>query len=232
MKDIEKGIEVREATERDLPALLKIDKEIWPTFRANEEAFLSRIRTFPHGQLVAIIDGNIAGSLFTQRINYSEWEDKSFTWNEITDNGTIRKTHRSNGQDLYGVGLAVAKNFQGMGIPDLLMVKIAKLVFKENLRAVYLGARMPGYHLKKTISPWEYIEKKKNNYSVDPEIRLYQSAGFSVVKLLPNYMIDQDSSDYGVLMIHRNPFGKISGLILGKIICSLNEKTLAKFLKI
>lgn len=226
------GIKIRQATKNDLPDLLHIDEEIWPNFRASEEVFLSRIEIFPRGQLVATIDGRVVGSLFTLRINFTEWEGRSFSWNQITDNGTFQTTYRSHGTDLYGVGIAVLKEFQGTGAADRLMIGAGRIVLQENLRAIYLGARMPGYHKHPGMSPDEYIALRRNGRSIDPEIRLYESAGLSVVKLLPDYVDDPASSNFGVLMVRRNPFGKISGSILGKIVGALSEESLGRFLNI
>jgi len=227
-------IKIRQATENDLPDLLHIDEEIWPNFRASEGVLRSRIGIFPRGQLVAAVEEKVVGSLFTLRINYAEWEGRNFSWNEITDSGTFRTTNRSDGTDLYGVGLAVLKKFQGkgMGIADRLMIGAGRIVFQKNLRAIYLGARMPGYHKHLGINPEEYIASRRNGRSIDPEIHLYESAGFSIVKLLPNYVIDQPSSNLGVLMVRRNPFGKISGFTLGKIVGACSEELLGRFLNI
>ncbi len=226
------GIKIRQATKNDLPDLLHIDEEIWPDFRASEEMFRSRIEIFPRGQLVATIENLVVGSLFTLRINYVEWGKRSFSWNQITDNGTFRTTYRFNGTDLYGVGLAVLKKFQVMGIADRLMIGAGRIVFQKNLRAIYLGSRMPKYYKYSGMDPEEYITLRRNGRSIDPEIRLYESAGFSVVKLLPNYVIDSASSNFGVLMVRRNPFGKVSGLVLGKIVGAFSEESLGRFLNI
>jgi hypothetical protein len=59
-------------------------------------------------------------------------------------------------------------------------------------------------------------------------LRLYERDGFEVVMLLPNYIHDPASCDYGVLMRQRNPFFSrgpvIMRLFLAKIISNWGHK--------
>jgi len=221
-------IKIRRAEERDLLDLLRIDAEIWLEFPATEAMFRSRINVFPEGQLVAenLQDGRVFGSVFTQRIDYAEWKDKNFSWNEITDYGTIKATHQPLGQDLYGVGLAVEKRFQGSGAATKLMLGIARLILRNNIRDAYTGARMPRYSRHIDMTPQAYAFWTRDNHPIDPEIYLYFKAGFSVVRVLPNYIKDLKSLNYGALMVKRNPCGRLSG----KFISLLGERALGKIL--
>jgi GNAT superfamily N-acetyltransferase len=199
-------IKVRNAKLPDLPELLAIDKEIWPEFPATEEMFRSRIETFPEGQFVAEADRNIVGSVFSQLVKYEDWADKDFTWNEITDYGTIRQTHNQNGDSVYGVGLAVIKRFQGTGASHLLIVNIVQLAIRLNCRYILLGSRIPSYHKHSEIPPALYIKTYKGKRLLDPELSLYKRYGGEPVKPLPNYMFDPESLNYGVLIRWQNPF--------------------------
>jgi len=89
---------------------------------------------------------------------------------------------------------------------------------------------MPEYFQYANISPEDYIIKKQRGYSIDMGIRIYEREGFSIVRALPNYIEDPGSLNYGVLVIRENPFGKLSGKIIGKFISALGEKVLAKIL--
>lgn len=193
---------VRNARLSDLRGLLILDNTVWKDFPATESMLRSRIEIFPEGQFVALFKDAIVGSLFTERINYNEnWSQKSFTWDEVTDKGLIRETHDPKGFDLYGVGLAELPKFAQRSIPLLLMKEAAQLVRDASLRYVCLGARIPRYsEYSEAISADEYIQLRKGGRPIDPELRKYQGVGFVIRKLLPEYIIDPESKNYGVLM--------------------------------
>lgn len=208
-------IKVRQARMNDVPALLKIDEEIWPQFRASDEMFRSRIEVFPEGQFVAVAENQVIGSVFSQLVNYEDWAEKDFTWNEITDCGTIRKTHQPNGDSVYGVGLAVIKEFQGTDASRLLAKAGVWLTVKLNCRQILLGARIPAYHKHQDISVAEYIKMTggKSGRLLDPELAFYQKYKGEPIKPLPNYMDDPESLNFGVLIRWQNPFYNRSFII-------------------
>jgi hypothetical protein len=203
---MKRKIRARQARLFDVPRLLEIDSEIWPNFSATEEMFCLRIKTFPEGQFVTEIDGKITGSVFSQMVRYEDWSSKDFTWEEITDCGKIRRTHNQNGNSVYGVGLAVAKEFQGTIASRLLISKIVQLAIRLNCQYVLLGSRIPSYHKNSDISPSLYIKTCRGKRLLDPELSLYKKYGGEPVRLLPNYMPDPESLNYGVLIKWQNPF--------------------------
>ena len=181
---------VRQAKLSDVPRLLEIDAEIWPDFRATREMFESRIETFPQGQFVVVVDGLVVGSAYSELIDYSVWSDKRFTWQEITNNGTIRQTHVVNGDSFYGVGMAVAKNFQGSVASELLTKSAVKLVITRNIRQILLGARIPSYHkYADRFLVEDYIKQTKGSRLLDPELAFYGKYDGHPIKILPNYNI-------------------------------------------
>lgn len=204
---------IRGARQSDVPDLLRIDEEIWPGFRASEEMFRSRINTFPEGQFVAILNGEVVGSTFTQRINYVEW-GHNFSWNDITDNGTIKQTHRPGGESLYGVGLAVKKAFQNHNIGQSLIVAGLQLAIRLNLTQILLGSRIPDYYKHKHMTIDEYVHGRGDDGKlIDQELALYQKYGGKVIKTLPDYMPDPESLNFGVLVAWKNPFYNWSPLL-------------------
>jgi len=202
-------IRIRNAKIEDIPILLEIDEESWPGFRANNEMFLSRIKVFPEGQFVAVVDDKIVGSCFTQRINESEWRDRNFSWSEITDNGLIKKTHRQNGESMYGVGLAVRKSFRNFTVSQRLIIAGIQLAIRLNLKQIFLGSRIPSYHRYPHIPVEEYIRTlTSSGRLLDPELTLYKKFGGEPIRPLPNYMPDPQSLNFGVLIRWKNPFYK------------------------
>jgi hypothetical protein len=206
--EMRQKIRVRQATLADVYRLLEIDKEIWPNFRASAEMFQSRITVFPEGQFVAVVGGKVVGSVFNQLVNYEDWKDKDFTWDEVTDNGTLRRTHNPRGDSIYGVGLAVAKQFQGSAASRLLTIAAVRWVVSNGRQQILLGARIPGYCRHSDIPVKDYIleTRGKRGRLLDPELAFYQKYGGEPIKPLPNYIHDPESLDFGVLIKWPNPF--------------------------
>lgn len=201
-------IKVRQAILADVPQLLRIDEEIWPESRADGQMFRSRITVFPEGQFVAVSNGQVVGSVFSQLVGYKDWADKDFTWDEVTDKGTLCRTHNPKGDSVYGVGLAVAKKFQGSAASRLLTIAAVRWVVCNNRRQILLGARIPGYHRHPDIPVEDYIVKTRGRKGrlLDPELAFYQKYGGKPVRPLPNYIHDPESLNFGVLVKWPNPF--------------------------
>jgi len=199
------SIVVRQATMDDLPGLLKVDAVVWPDFPAKEEMIRSRLEVFPKGQFVALCGDRVVGSIYSQLVYY-EFLPKSFTWMEITDGGTIRRTHSSDGDSVYGVGLAVLPEFQGTSTSHLLIVALVNLTIEFNCRQILLGARIPNYYKYCDMLVEKYIQAKtKRGRFVDPELEFYREYGGEFIRPLSGYMSDRESLDYGVLVRWSNP---------------------------
>lgn len=192
---------VRQARMDDLAQLLELDATVWPDFPANEEMIKSRLEVFPQGQFVATCEDRVVGSIYSQLVNYESLLD-SFTWMEITGNGTIRQTHTPSGDSVYGIGLAVLPEFQGTAASRLLIMAVAKMAMRRGRYRFLWGARIPGYHKYKEMPVDQYIKKKtaKGRY-IDLELSLYQQYGANPDRPLSNYMPDPESLDFGVLVV-------------------------------
>jgi GNAT superfamily N-acetyltransferase len=195
------NISVRQAKIADLAELLTIDEKIWPEFRATKEMFQSRLEVFPEGQFVAVCCDQIVGSIYSQLVDY-ELLPKSFTWTEVTDKGTIRKTHNPIGDSVYGIGLAVLPEFQGTSASRLLIMAVADWAMNSGRHRFLWGARIPGYHKHKEMSVEQYIQKKNSmGRYIDPELALYQKYDANPVRPLVDYIPDVESLNYGVLVV-------------------------------
>lgn len=201
-------LKIRKARIEDIPQILEVEKAAWGEERAATfQMLLSRIKTFPEGTLVALIDKKIVGFISTEIINYDE--KNSLSWYETTDSGFITKTHNLEGDTLYGVDLSIHPSYQNRGIGKKLMVHIGKLLIKYNLKRGMLGARVPQYYKyaeKIKIEDYVKITSKNNEIPPDPELNFYQKLGLKIVKIIPNYFKDPESLNYGVLLVWENPF--------------------------
>lgn len=200
-------IKIRQVEIKNIQKILVVEKEAWGEKKAaSQEMFESRIKTFPEGTLAAEINDRIIGVIATERVNY-DFEENSYTWNEITDNGFIRKSHNPNGDTIYGVDLSVLPDFQNMRVGTKLLECIGKLAIRYNIKQGMLGGRVPGYHkYANRMSVEEYINAKNGIKSLDPEIDFYKKAGLKIVKIIHNYFEDPESLNYGVLFLWQNPF--------------------------
>jgi len=199
---------IRQAISEDIEQILRLDNEVWQDFPATEKMISSRIEIFPEGNLVAVYRDKIVGYLCLQFINYNLEDHPPFTWNEITDYGTLCSSHNLNGEYMYGVAMTVSPKFQNFNIATRLMFAGWSIIVKYNKRGCMLGSRIPNFFdVKDKYSPEEYIHLKRADGKLsDDELRLYDSDGFKIICALPNYETDPESCNYGVLVYQANPF--------------------------
>ncbi len=200
----------------DIPKILdkvvKLEKEVWPEeIQASREKFESRAEVFPQGFLmISLSNLGLMGVSTAEIINYDP-ENPPVSWEEITDNGWIKKTHNPSGNALYLESVG-AKS--GYGVGSELVKQQIELAKKLNLKYLVLGSRIPGYHQYHTehpdVSIDGYLVLKRNNpnngkETYDPEVRFYERCGLRVAKVVTNYMEDDpESEDYGAVMVWEN----------------------------
>jgi len=201
------GIVIRNAEEKDINEIMMLENEIWPEgTRATRDKFESRLKFFGGGFFLAYKGGGLIGVSTSEIINYSPFTSIN-SWESITDNGFIKKTHNPSGNSLYVVSIG-AKSRSGGG--SALVQAQKELTSKLNLKYLVLGARIPGYDgycvTNKEIPIEEYVKlKRENNEFVDPELRFYTRNGLELVKIMPSYMgDDKDSRNFGAIMIWTN----------------------------
>lgn len=200
-------VRIRPAQKSDIDGLMRVENEAWPEgLRATKEMLISRIETFPLGFLCAEVKGEIRGFACTEIVNY-DIERDLYSWYEITDNGFIKKSHDLFGDTLYGVTLTVVDRGRNRLAASLLDAK-KMLVVRLGLRRALLGCRIPCYSkFADKMSVDEYLSSKfLTGNSIDPEFELYQSMGGKFIKVIPNYIDDVSSLNYGVLIGWENPF--------------------------
>jgi hypothetical protein len=190
---------------KDIDGMVDLEEKVWPKgLRATKEQFISRIETFPEGIFVAILDDKVVGTVVTEIIKYDLLNAATLTWKEITDNGFIRKSHNPWGDTLYGVNLSALPKTDAA---KLLMQEVGKLAVRLNLKRGVLGARIPRYHrVANRIAVEDYVNGRKGNRPMDPELVVYTRLGLKITKIIPYYIDDSESCDFGILMVWDNPF--------------------------
>jgi ribosomal protein S18 acetylase RimI-like enzyme len=201
---------VRNYVKEDFKQLIEIQKESFPPpFPSelwwNEEQLNNHITLFPEGALCVEIDGEIVGSMTGLLVDFDP-NHPVHTWEEITDNGYIRN-HIPTGNTLYVVDICVKPAYRKLDLGKLLMQSMYDVVIHKDIDRLLGGGRMPGYHKHSDqLSPQDYLNNVLSGALRDPVISFLLRCGRMPVALVENYLEDEESHNYGVLMEWRNPF--------------------------
>ncbi|PZD93785.1 GNAT family N-acetyltransferase [Paenibacillus sambharensis] len=200
---------IRNYREEDFEGLIEVQQECFPPpFPSelwwNREQLSNHVNLFPEGALCVEIDGRIAGSM-TGLLTEYHVNDPDHTWEDVTDNGYIRN-HNPQGNTLYVVDIAVRPAYRKLGLGKWLMFAMYDVVVHLGLERLLGGGRMPGYGSKaEEMSAEQYVEAVLNGSLKDPVLSFLLRCGRMPVKVVPGYLEDEQSRNYGTLMEWRNP---------------------------
>lgn len=201
---------VRNYGKKDFEELIAVQQEAFPPpFPSdlwwNEEQLANHVELYPEGALCVEVNGEMAGSITGLLVDFDPAHPEH-TWEEITGNGYIHN-HRPDGQTLYIVDICVKPKFRKLDLGKLLMQAVYERVIHDDLERVLGGGRMPGYHRHaEKMSPQLYIEKVMAGELKDPVITFLLRAGRTPLALVPNYLEDEESHNFALLMEWKNPF--------------------------
>lgn len=201
---------IRNYEKQDFESLIQIQAECFPPpFPADlwwsKQQLESHLTHFPEGALCIEIDGELAGSLTGLIVKYDP-VNPYHTWGEITDNGYIRN-HDYKGDTLYVVDISIKPKHRKLGLGKMLMEAMYHVVVKLNLDRLLGGGRMPGYkYFADILTPEEYIADVVSGNLKDPVISFLLRCGRKPILICKNYLDDEESLNYGVLMEWKNPF--------------------------
>lgn len=201
------SVNIRCATRDDIDDYMRLQGSRWDEDnQASRQQLVSRLKVFPQGMMVAEDRGEIIGMVSSMRISsYNLSRPKS--WYQVTNNGYC-DNHDPNGKILFGVDLSTKKG-RGSEVGDLLLIGIARLAIRENIKTCMLGGRMPGYYkYSDKLTAEEYLwSKNTKGEFLDRQVEFYSSiSGLRVIKTIPDYFMDAPSKNYGVLLKWENPF--------------------------
>jgi ribosomal protein S18 acetylase RimI-like enzyme len=177
----------------------------------NEEQLRNHVNLFPDGALCVEISGEIAGSMTGLIVDFDP-AHPDHKWEEATDGGYIRN-HNPNGNTLYVVDISVKPSFRKLGLGKWLMFSMYHVVIQHRLERLLGGGRMPGYAaFAERMSAQAYIDAVVGGELKDPVITFLLRCGRMPVKVVENYLEDEQSRNYGTLMEWKNPFYHGEGL--------------------
>ncbi len=201
---------IRNYSGKDFAQLIRVQQEAFPPpfledLWWNEEQLSNHISLFPEGAICVEIDGRIAGSITSLIVDLKDG-DEDHSWADITDNGYIRN-HDSNGNTLYIVDICISPAYRKLGLGKWMMQSMYETVVHLGLDRLLGGGRMPGYHhYAAQMSIDQYVENILAGELKDPVVSFLLCCGRTPVKPVANYLEDEESFNYGMLMEWKNPF--------------------------
>ena len=158
------------------------------------------LEKFPKGQVVLKVNGAIAGCALSLIIDSNKFEEQH-TYKEITGNYTF-STHDDEGDVLYGIDIFVKPEYRGLRLGRRLYDFRKDLCENLNLRAIFIGGRMPNYHkYSEKLTPRKYLEKVRSREIHDHVLNYQLSNDFHPVRILIDYLEgDKVSGEYAVLL--------------------------------
>lgn len=203
-------VKVREATRRDVDALMQLNREAYPTLAEDnvvwhEAHLLSHLRVFPQGQLVAEMRGKIVGAASSLIVDLGPDPLRHHTWAGITDSGYFTN-HDPDADTLYGADVYVHPGARGAGVGAALYEARRKLCRRLELRRILAGGRLWNYsdHAER-MSPEEYAQRVLRGELKDLVLSFQLREGFELRGVMPNYLRDPNSRNYASLLEWLNP---------------------------
>lgn len=199
---------VRPYTLNDFDALLRVQQEAFPPPFPEEllwkrEHVEAHVTAYPEGAMVAVCDGEIAGSATSLRVTYT---GAPHTWEEVSDRGYIRGRHEPDGDSLYGIDLCVRPAFRGKGIAHALYEARKQLVVRSGLKRFMAGCRIPGYRdVANHLNAADYVRLVADGERHDLVLSFMLKQGMRPLQVLDDYLEDAESCDKAVLVEWANP---------------------------
>lgn len=197
---------VRHTRSTDIRPLIELQQRVYPTIpHWPEKQLRHQLEIFPQGQIVAEIDGELAGAASSLVVMWNDWKIEH-TWEEITARGSF-DTHNPEGHTLYGAEVFVHPYLRGAGIGHALYQARRRLCRKLNLKRIIACGRLPGYHRYADQMPvMLYAQKVVWGDIHDPVLSFQLHEGFNFCGTVSGYIPeDQESRGYASLIVWLNP---------------------------
>lgn len=201
---------VREAVPSDIPALIALNKKCFPkkaeknvVWGASQLA--NHMRLFPEGQLVVVVDGEVAGAVSSLIVDLGRDPLRPHTYAGITDGGYFHN-HDPHGDTLYGADVYVDPARHGLRLGAALYEGRRRVCQKLNLRRILAGGRLWSYREHAAeCSPEEYVKRVETGEVYDKVLSFQLREGFQVRGILRNYILDEHSCNLATFIEWLNP---------------------------
>jgi len=202
-------ITIRQWQETDIPQIVACHKAVYGDLYEGDDLYGRRLyamqfAAFPEGQFLAEIESTVVGYT-TSIIVQLDDEEEPYTYQEITGMGTF-STHTYSGDTLYGADVAVHPDFRRGGVSKRLYQKRRQLLQKYNLRRMVAYGRIPDYHLVSgKMTAEAYVAQVVAGEMWDSALKAHLDAGYSVKRVLLDFVEDEKSLNYATWLELPNP---------------------------
>jgi len=200
---------IRNATERDLPAIMRVERDWPPGQRAPRKKFAARLRRFPEGVFVAVHEGQVVGVTTSCLLRYEPEQVGGFTsWDAVTNEGwLVDREQVVSPNAVYVVSTGIMKAYRGRRIFPGLVGAQVELSRRLGLRYCVTGAILDGYaaycKAHGETDARGYALKMENGTYIDPLLRRLHRLGFVVPderSVVPEYFASEDAHDWSAVM--------------------------------
>lgn len=209
-------IEVTPTLPEYCDVLAGLEQKVFPTLRPDEwftaDMYRAQVAAFSEGQLTALAHGpdgvRVVGCTTTFRTSEAFEDEHPPYYFDFIGHGYLT-THEPEGEWLYGVGLFVAPDFHRRGVGSALYRARKALVRRLGLRGELVAGLMPGYiRYRDQMTVDTYAEKVVRGELTDPTLTMQLRNGFTVKRLLHDFIHDERSGNAATLLVRLNPHGQ------------------------
>ncbi len=193
-ENVLKNIKVRLLQLDDYEAIARLQLICFPEMLPWKiEQLKNILEKFPEGQVCIEYNGDVIASSCSLLIDSSKYSESS-SWHELTDNGYINN-HQKDGDTLYGMEIMVHPEFRNMKLARRLYEMRKKTAVKLNAKRISIGGRLPNYcKYQAEMNVYDYVNAVTDKKIFDPVLTTQLANGFSLKKILPDYLPNDTES--------------------------------------
>lgn len=203
-------IRIERANERDIPALVALNKRVYPDEREENVVWraghlLNHQRQFPDGQLVARLNDRIIGACASLIVRIEGDPLRPHTFAGMTDGGFFHN-HDPQGDTLYAADIYVDPDYRRRGVGHALTEARRQLCRTRNLRRILAGGRLADYARQAPeLTPEEYARRVEAGEMRDSVLSFHLREGYCLRGALSAYVSDPASRNCASLLEWLNP---------------------------
>jgi ribosomal protein S18 acetylase RimI-like enzyme len=173
-----------------------------------EEHFLSHLRVFPEGDVVAV--ASVAGELRVVGLGAGFFVDfdidhPGHRFKDVIAGGYFTN-HDPDGDWYYGADLSVHPEHRGRGIGRRLYDARKAICVRHGRRGIVAGGSLPGYaQHKQAMSAATYVAKVAAGELFDATLTMQLRNGFEARGVIGGYIEDAAADGWASFLVWRNP---------------------------